>query len=83
MCFHFPYSRSGYTVTARYIWPRCVSDFQNNTGDSDSCSEDKQTDEDREHAEDELALKHQMGLRGLAYETCLQRRCRRYVTVYA
>ena len=36
-------------------------------------SEDKQTDENCEHAEDELALKHQVGLRGLAYETCLQR----------
>ena len=49
-----------------------VSDFQNNTGDGDSCSEDKQTDEDREHA-DQLALEHELELRGLAYETCLQR----------
>ena len=47
-----------------------VSNFQNNTADGDSCSEDKQTDEDREHAEGELALEHQVGL---AYETCLQR----------
>ena len=50
-----------------------VSDFQNNTGDGESRSEDKQTDEDREQAEDELALEHQVELRGLAYETCLQR----------
>ena len=50
-----------------------VSDFQNNTGDGESRSEDKQTDEDREQAEDELDLEHQVELRGLAYETCLQR----------
>ena len=49
------------------------NDLQSNAGHSDSRSEDKQTDEDREHAEDELALEHQVGLRGLAYETCLQR----------
>ena len=49
------------------------NDLQSNAGHSDSRSEDKQTDEDREHAEDELAQEHQVGLRGLAYETCLQR----------
>ena len=38
-----------------------------------SRSEDKQTDEDREQAEDELTLEHQVELRGLTYETCLQR----------